>query len=673
TRTPEQLTTAYTQVLTSLLPDLNSDDLKKQGVAQDTWERIALRAGRPGAEAERLAASKVMLTQVGTAAPQAVRLWMLKQLENIGRAEAVPTLTGLLNDQDPLVKERARRALQNNPAPEAAQALRTALNDATTPEWRVALINALGYRRDAASVNDLSRLLTTNDANVQAAAVAALSKIGGPAALRSLGTLRAQASPQLRQSVADAQLLIAEQLLAQGRKAQAGAIYQSLYAPTETRRNRIAALRGLVAVRGENAVPLLSQVWSGDDAQMSEIASTFIDLVPGTGMTRALDTLLPKLPTAGQATLIGALGNRGDVTAKPVIIRALQSQDDAVRIAALRALSNLGGAADVALLARMAATTIGPESNTARSTLARLQGQDVNDAMVAALNGADPKTRVELIRGLTARRAPKSLPALLKSAGDTDENVRVEAIKSLGTLGDDTTVATLVGLLAKAPSDAQRDAAQQSLKDIIDRSGNKAADAAPILIALPGTQPPVHIALLSLLGKVGGAAALDTVRAATRDTNADVQDAAVHTLADWSDPSAAPELLQMARTADKPNFQIIALRGYVRLANVGNRPAGEKIKMYQDSLDLAKRPDEKKLVLGELANLNSMDALNLVQTYLTDDAVKEEAASAAVRIGKNMGDSVGTDVKPVMEKVIATSKNGDVVKQANEVLNKIKK
>lgn len=152
TRPPEQLEAVYAQVLEPLLPDLGSEDPGKRNGPQGTIERIAFRAGRPGAEADRAACSKALAARLGSGQGALARVWLLRQLERIGRDEVVPALVACLADTDEQVRESARRALQQNPARAAGAALQQAIRAAEAPAWRAALVNALSARREPAAL-----------------------------------------------------------------------------------------------------------------------------------------------------------------------------------------------------------------------------------------------------------------------------------------------------------------------------------------------------------------------------------------------------------------------------------------------------------------------------------------------------------------------------------------
>ena len=56
---------------------------------QQKWQEICWNAGAPGHEAERSQACKLMAEKLGPGTPTPTRIWLLKQLERIGRGECV--------------------------------------------------------------------------------------------------------------------------------------------------------------------------------------------------------------------------------------------------------------------------------------------------------------------------------------------------------------------------------------------------------------------------------------------------------------------------------------------------------------------------------------------------------------------------------------------------------
>jgi HEAT repeat protein len=174
--------------------------------------------------------------------------YVCRKLRIVGTAASVPALAGLLADK--YHAHMARYALERMPAPEAAQALCTALPK-LSGNLKIGVISSIGARGDAAGVSALAGLLADNDAAIARAAALALGDIGNVPAARALQA--AEPAAGSKQAVIDAQLACAEALLAKNETTTARAIYQSLAANEQAKLVRLAATRGMLACAAKNA------------------------------------------------------------------------------------------------------------------------------------------------------------------------------------------------------------------------------------------------------------------------------------------------------------------------------------------------------------------------------------------------------------------------------------
>jgi HEAT repeat protein len=572
--------------------------------------------------------------------------FVCRQLFTIGTSDSIPALVALLPDKD--LSHMALYALGRMPGAEAATALRKGL---TTLQGQplIGVINCLGERGDPDSAAALIRLLKGNDAEVAMAAASALGKIGGDAAAAALAAVRPNADPKLRAVVDDAWLRCADRFLALGDRAKAQAIYEAMYAPSEKKHLRAAALRGLIALGGDKAVSMVLAALSGGDAGPRAVALGYIREIPGAAATKAFAEQLPKLSPEVQALLLDALADRGDAAAGPAAVAATKSSDGRVRVAALRALAKLGDASSVALLGKSAAGADAAEADAARFSLSFLRGQGVDSAILDGLKDTDPKVRVELIKAIYSRRPAAALPALLKAAQDADVAVRQEAFKALGSLADEKTLPDLVGMLVKAKEEPERGALEKAVMTIAGKVKDEQARTSAVLAAVPTASGPGKAALLRILARFGGDKPLEAVRGALKDPDPQVQDAAIRSLADWPDAAPADTLLDIAKTAPNETHRVLALRGYVRLiALPGDRPVSDVLKRFEDTLRLATRVEDKKLVLAAVADVHHPDALKLLEPYIADAALRAEAEAAAKKIkdGMNAPPKLTASVNP---------------------------
>jgi HEAT repeat protein len=623
----------------------------------------AVQAAKGDARAKLVADLAAVL---GTNATGAAKSFVCRELSVAGTAREVPPLAALLTDKD--LSDMARYALERIPDPAACKALLEALPKAT-PAQKIGIVNSLGARGTKDAAAPLTDLLKADDALLASSAATALGKIATPEAVKALAAARAAAKPEVKPAIDDGYLMCADALLAAGKKDEAAAIYQELYKPTEPRNIRIAALRGIVAAGGEKTLPLLTEILTGADPEMQATALRFLRETGGKESTAALTALLPKLPVATQAMVLDDLAARGDPAAMPAVMKAAESPDEAVKMAAVKALGALGDASAVPMLAQLALAG-GPLGDAARASLDTLPGADANKAIEALAKEGDAKTRSVAIRALAGRRVTQAVPMLLASAKDADAGVRQESLKALETLADETTAPALVDLVVSAKDDADRQAAERALGTLCGRAEKKDDCTAPILAAMEKAEPASKAALVRCLGRAGGDKALAAVRAAIKDADAGVQDAAVRALADWGDPAAAADLLALAKGAEKQTHQVLALRGYIRLAGTEAVKTADALAMYKQAMDAAKRPDEKKQVLGGLGNVKNVEALTMVAPALDDPALQAEACAAAVKIAKNIGGAGKDKVLAAMEKVVATTKDAKLKAEADDLRKK---
>ncbi len=238
------------ETLDELLPGMGAEKIPDRRGPQLQWETICFQAGAPGNETSRDEACQVMVAALASDMAPPARVWLLKQLERIGRGECIEALAAALGDKEVHVRDAARRALTNNPTPGANATLVDAMQKADG-KFKAALINALGYRADQASVAAVANELTSRDQAVAAAAARALGKIANAEATRALSGARLQTKGDVRLRVADSYLLCADKLLAEGKKVEATAIYASLNNPDEAKSIRLAAMQGLLNAAGK--------------------------------------------------------------------------------------------------------------------------------------------------------------------------------------------------------------------------------------------------------------------------------------------------------------------------------------------------------------------------------------------------------------------------------------
>ncbi len=625
-------------------------------------ERLVVEAAKD--EQQRDAVEERLVLALGSASTRDAKSFLCRQLRTIGTARSVPQLEALLTD--PELSHMARYALGSIEHPAAAAALHRALGK-TSGKLQIGIVNTLGNQRYRKAFLDLARLLHSSDSGVAEAAAGALGRIGGVEAVRALASARARASEGLRGRIDNALLVCAEQFLASGQTAQAVWVYEKYYTPNQETHLRLAGLRGLVAAGGERAVSLLIEAIQESDPEVRRGAIGFTTMVKGPNATRAFAALLPSLPPDDQELLLRALGARGDAAAMQAVSAAMKSERQAVRLAALDALGNMGDRSVVPVLLQAAAVADGTEKQVARASLVRLRARGVDGLLIRYLGSADANVRAEGIRALAGRNATQALGVLLKIAREDDESVRREAIGALGTLAGEAELGQLVALAVRPKEAGDRPAIEQAMEGVFRRVEDKDVQAGLLLRALAGAPTEAKPTLFRLLGKPATPRALGAVRSALRDPNAAVRDAALRTLSEWPDASPAEELLAIAHASRDEAHKLLALQGYIRMAGLSKDPTA----MYVRAMDLAERPEEKKLVLGGLGSAGSAQALALVERYLKDEPLQAEATRAAVQIANRLRQEDAARARAALDSVLSVVKDPRIRKQAQDIINEM--
>jgi hypothetical protein len=186
--------------------------------------------------------------------------------------------------------------------------------------------------------------------------------------------------------------------------------------------------------------------------------------------------------------------------------------------------------------------------------------------------------------------------------------------------------------------------------------------------------PAAKGSLLRALRGIGNAKALDAVQAATRDADAQVQDAAVRSLADWPDARATAAVLGIVRSTENQTHRVVAMRGAVRLLGLaGGAPDEATRKAWADLMAQARRPEEKKLVLGGLSNLNHPAAIAMAEACLDDPAVRAEASLAVVQVARALAAAYPDEALAALKRLAAKADDAGVKKQAGDLVQQIEK
>lgn len=578
-------------------------------------------------------------------APGADKAIACKHLAVYGSSEAVPELARLLPDEK--LASWARIALEAIPGSAADEALRKAL-DSLTGKLLVGTINSIGVRRDAASVDPLSTRLQDQDAEVASAAAVALGRIGNAAAAKSLRGSLATAPVKVRSAVAEGCVLCAERCLSEGRAAEAAEIYDAVRKAEVPRQRILEATRGAILSRKGEGIPLLIEQFRSTDKGLFQIALSTARELPGRPVDEALAAEMVRATPERAALLLVAMADRKDTVVLPAILKAAGPGPKPVRLAAIGALGRVGDASCLSPLLAIAVDADADVAQTAKGALASLPGETVNTEIVARLPKSEGKMYPLLIEVIGQRRIDATA-ALLKALDHSDSAVRSAALTALGTTVPAKNLSVLISQVVSPKNAEDAAVAQQALKVACVRMPDREACAEELVTAFKRAPTLTKSVLLQILGAVGGTKALETIGAAAKSTDPELQDASSRLLGEWTTIDAAPVLLDLVKTAPGEKFQVRALRGYIRIARQFVMPDPQRAEMCQNAMAASRQTAEKKLVLEVLKRYPSMETLKLAVKAVQVPEVKDEATQVTQAIAQKLGAN-RADVRDLLSK-----------------------
>ncbi|MFM9960824.1 MAG: HEAT repeat domain-containing protein [Planctomycetaceae bacterium] len=586
---------------------------------------------------------KELIAVLRSDAPHQDKAIACKKLAIDGSSEAVADLAKLLSD--PQLASWSRIALEAIPGTAPDEALRKA-SESLEGRLLVGVLNSIGVRRDANAVEVLTKRLSDKDEEVASAAAVALGRIGNDAAAKSLRPALTSGPAAVRSAAAEGCVLCAEQLLSAGKSADAIALYDEVRKADLPKQRIVEATRGAILARKDEGIPLLLEQFRSTDKKMVELALFTAREFPGGEIDKVLAAELEKLTPERAALLIQAMADRKETVVVSAVSKAAASGPKPVRLAAIKALSQVGDASSVPALLETAVDADEDLALAAKATLADLPGEKVNAQIAAMLPNAKGKTYPLLIE-LVGQRRIEATPALIKALDNSDKNVRSAALIALGETVALKSLPVLIAVVIKPKNSDEAEVAQQALKTASIRMPDREACAEVLSKALEDSPAAVKTILLETLGDVGGSKALKTIIAAAKSDNPLLQDAGSKLLGKWNAVEDAPALLDYAKTGPSAQYRSRALKGYIALARRYAMPDLQRAEMCQKALDLATQPAEQKLVIDVLRIQPSTETLKLAIKSIKVPALKEEATQATLVIAQKLG-AKGVDVKELL-------------------------
>lgn len=579
------------------------------------------------------------------------------QLASVGSDQSVPMLKPLL--KDPKLSHYARYALQNIPGEAAGRALRDALND-LKGDRLVGVINSLAARGDKQSTPQLEELAKSSRERIALAAAAALVDIDPHKA----ESLLMSVDSETRLRLADAVLDCAARLADEGETKAAAELLESLDrddVPSEVRTAvQLATLRQL---EGEAATSLVrSMLASEEDWRFTAGLQAAVNGHLRNGAD-VLVTAIDQTQPPRQARLLNALRALGDRSAAEAVRQAVMSDSPAVRIAAINALGTLGDASDAPLLIRLALEN-NEFSAAARESLAEIDDDQIDAVIIGMLKESTGSEQALVARLVGQRRIIEGAASLVQVSKEADDaETRRAALEAAGQLAVGHTLPDLLMLAIEPKSKSEGALAKKACLAAASRVSDLAAATDAVAELLESGEQVGF--MLDVLARIGGTRSLELVAATALKADRASQDQASRVLGDWPTADAAPALRQMAES-DSP-FAIRALRGYIRIARQLAASDSERAAMCRTALSIAKREQERLLVLEVLERAGSAEALEIATSELSADRLGVKASESVIEIARQVAPTSPGAAASAAKQVLQTGGSRAVLEAAAEL------
>lgn len=530
---------------------------------------------------------------------------ILRVMLNMGAPEDLEPVAACLTP--PETRDWAAALLAGTPGKAAARCLTRTLQS-PDPALRVTALNALAIRRDAAAVAPAT---ADRDPAVAAAAFAALGRIGDTDALKALAKPAAAAyEPARLRALAACIGTLSDQGQARATVRAAKPIFTETSHPAAV---RAAAARALLLADSrffefgiKDASPLVRQT-----------VIRAADGVPVDVLAGALKTAAP----SEQVMLAAKLASRGDASAADAVAALLTSDQEAVTVAALQALTQLGAGRHVPAIAAL----MEREGTVGRSAVETLQDMRAKDAGAAlfALAEREPDRQIKLLPVLGERMESALLPRFAPFVSSDRAEVRREAWKALGKAADERSCDTLLTWLPQIHAD-EINQAEAAVRAAV-KNLEPAARASAFVAAWGKSGPAAKRALAALMTSYSDPAFLAPLTGALNDPDKSVRETASRQLGEW--PSMAPfaALKTVVTTPGDAALRQVALRSALKLA--ATQGGGEARSRFIELFKAA--PDDKgrESVADAVFRRDGIDLFPLLRG-LFDDAACGGAAKA---------------------------------------------
>ncbi|MDR1289639.1 MAG: DUF1080 domain-containing protein [Planctomycetaceae bacterium] len=463
------------------------------------------------------------------------------------------------------------------------------------------VIESLAYVRDVKSDSQLIKLTQSTDPIVAKSAIIALGKIASRKSVSEIRSILSKPNSKFREEAATALLFAAEELTATKNKPAALAIFRELYRHKEFPAIWSAATQSYILLDEVRGLRIFEGLLlSKNETEFKTARSVAVNIKSPRAGILILNNLSSRQSNDKKAILIELLGIRKDQAAVTRLIEFTESDDLAVKVAAIKALGRIGDTRGIGKIFNAIGSKDKAIADAGKESLSMLQGAEFNETIIKNLDSTNKLFRLAALKVISERRIVAATDKVKLLFDDSDIDVKVAAYNTFAQMivAAPSDLELLLNLYQKASSTSEtvKEGLREALTIICRKIPARDESVAVIEKFKDKGDAKDKQLLLDLLFFIGNNKACKAIADFATNGEGEVVDHATMLLGKWSSVDAAPFLIELAEKLPVEKYRVRTLSGYLRVIRQFGLPLEQKYEMIQKAETVAQRDADKKRV-----------------------------------------------------------------------------
>jgi len=613
----------------------------------------------PVRTAGRAAVAKAYLNALTKVADSEVKKFFIRQLQIVGKEEAVAPLAALLKEEAYCAS--AARALATIASESASSTARGALVDAlqSAPDKK-SVIQAIGDAGIKEAESALLKLNPGSDADLNKVKLYALSKIGSAASMKLLASAAAKTGFTIENSGStESYINYLSALASKGDTKNAAKGALALFKNAESKKQvhtQIAALRLLSGLQQKSVLPLALGALNSSDASLRNAAIRAADALPNGAAMPALLARFKKADPALQSDLIYFFADKKEPEAMTIINGLASSPNAGVRAAAISVLSAQGGPSALPTLIKALNSQESADVEAAKTALLSYKG-DITSALASAFDSSSETAQVAIL-DMAAQKRPEGytnqLLGLIKTGTGPVQAAALKALPAVTSPSDWNLVAEFL----ESTSGAGVTSAQAAVLSAL-AGKPKAEQAKTVLSRIASLNESKKNLYLGVLAQIGDPSALPILINTFNQGAGESKKSAFDALTRWNGPEAALEILNICAANPNSEFYTAGMNGVIEQISGAALSPENKVLLATKALGIAKTDAQKNRLLTIAGNTKTVQGLLLAMKYINEPSLQQAAVRAVMNNALANPSFNGPEVTAALNKTLEVLQGAD--------------